>query len=68
MGYIIEVVDRGNSAFITESSGQLHLTRNREAATVYVSELEAKCAQVYVGEHYQPRIVSTECVPTVSRF
>jgi hypothetical protein len=55
--FILEVTDKGQKAFITERSGELYLTRQREEAAVYRSELEAKCAFVYVGENYQPKIV-----------
>jgi hypothetical protein len=59
-GFIIEVTDQGQKAFITERAGELYLTCRREEAAVYRSELDAKCAFVYVGDHYRPTIVPCE--------
>jgi hypothetical protein len=58
--YIIEVIDRGEPAFLAEEGGELFLTRRREEATAYATELDARCAKVYVGDNYQPRIVPLE--------
>jgi hypothetical protein len=59
-GLIIEVTDKGQKAFITERAGELYLTRRQDEATVYRSELDAKCARVYVGDNYRPKIVPCE--------
>ncbi len=56
--YVIEVDDGGQRAFVTERGGELFLTPLREEAAVYGTELEAKCAKVYVGDNYSPRIVA----------
>ncbi len=54
---MIEVRDRGQLAFIAERGGELFLTPHRKEAARYLTELDAKCAKVYVGDNYQPRIV-----------
>jgi hypothetical protein len=62
--WIIEVVDGGQSAFICEHRGELYLTRRRAEATIYSTQLEAKCALVYITDRYQPRIIPVdESVP-----
>jgi hypothetical protein len=55
--YIIEVSDGGRRAFVTERRGELFLTRFRHESAVYQTELDAKCAKVYIGDRYHPRIV-----------
>jgi hypothetical protein len=60
--YIIEVMDHGRRAFVAEAGGQLFLTRSLEAASRYPTELDAKCAKVYVGDNYQPRVTTVEDV------
>ncbi len=55
--WIIEVLDKGMPAFICEHKGELYLTRQRSEAAIYPSELQAKCAVVYVADKYQPRLV-----------
>jgi hypothetical protein len=58
--WIIKVTDEGRPAFICEHGGELYLTRKRTEAAVYSTELDAKCAMVYVGDKYQPQIVLVE--------
>jgi hypothetical protein len=58
--WIIEVVDGGQRAYIREHKGELYLTRKRSEAAVYATELDAKCAFVYVGHRHQPRLVRVE--------
>jgi hypothetical protein len=61
--YIIEVTDAGRKAFITEAAGELYLTLQQEEAARYPSELDAKCAMVYIGDRYQPKLVPADpCV------
>ncbi len=55
--YLIEVTDGGRTAFVTEKDGELYLTRQRQEAAVYSSELNAMCSLVYVADRYQPRLV-----------
>jgi hypothetical protein len=55
--WIIEVVEGGGTAFITERRGELYLTRDRSEAMRYPSQLDAKCAKVYVPDRYQPCII-----------
>ena len=55
--YIIEVINQGERAFLAEVDGEFFLTRRRDEATAYPTELDAKCAKVYVGENYQPQVV-----------
>jgi hypothetical protein len=55
--WIIEVFDAGRPAFICEHKGELYLTCQRSEAAVYPTELDAKCAYVYIADKYQPRIV-----------
>jgi hypothetical protein len=54
--WIVEVQDKGRPAFLCEHAGELYLTRHRAEAAVFHTELEAKCAFVYVADRYQPRI------------
>jgi hypothetical protein len=58
--YIIEVTDRGKTAFVMEKDGELYLTFRRQEAAVYRSELDAKCALVYVADHHHPRLVCVQ--------
>jgi hypothetical protein len=62
--WIIAVLDGARPAFICERDGELYLTRHRSDAAVYSTFLDAKCASVYIGDRYQPRIIpSEESVP-----
>ena len=56
--WIIEVVDQGRPAYVCEREGELYLTWRRSEAAVYATELDAKCAKVYVADHHQPRLVT----------
>jgi hypothetical protein len=55
--WIIEVIDDdGRPCFICEHEGELYLTRHRSDAAVYPTELDAKCALVYIADKHQPRL------------
>jgi hypothetical protein len=58
--WVIEVLDGGRPAFICEHKGELYLTWQRSEAAVYSSELQAKCAMVYIADRYQPHLVRVE--------
>jgi hypothetical protein len=58
--WMIQVVDEGRPAYICEQKGELYLTRQRSKAAIYSTELDAKCAQVYIADKYQPRLVKLD--------
>lgn len=58
--YVIEMVDAGRTAFLIEKGGELYLTFRREEVAVYLSELAAMCALVYVADHHRPRVVCVQ--------
>jgi hypothetical protein len=49
--------DEGRPAFVCEHGGELYLTRTRIEAAVYSTELDAKCAMVYVADKHRPRLI-----------
>ncbi len=55
--WIVQVVDHGRPAFLCEQGGELYLTRQRSEAAIYPTELDARCAKVYVGDRYRPTLV-----------